>query len=287
MLYRCGERFRRVIIEKDREPSTTPLVVGTATHATVARNLNNKIDRGVLLPRDAVKDYSRDDFLKSWDESPIVLNEEERSQGLAKVKGFLQDQTIQLVEEHHYEIAPKIKPIEVERKWVIIANQHEWDMSGTIDVDEGVGIRDTKTRKTNLGQGEVDKSEQYTFYAFAKYMLDGKIPDYVVQDNLIKPTKTQPARAISYYSSRTMDDFDVLHRRFDQATKIIKAGVFTPANPADWWCSKEFCGFAADGSCPYFNNKTRKPVINPIKEENHGNTKPIESLTATLAKERD
>jgi len=269
MLYRCGEKFRRVVLESEREPSTTPLIVGTATHTTVARNLNNKIDHGFLLPREAIKDYTRDDFIRSWNETSVILNDDERSDGLQKTKDKLQDQTIQLVTEHHYSIAPKISPIAVERKWVLEAQGYDYDMAGMIDVDEEktiipegeeqprivTGIRDTKTRKTNLGQGEVDTSEQYTFYALAKYILDGKMPDYVAQDNLIKPTKTQPAKAISYYSKRDKNDFTVLYRRFDQATKIIKAGAFTPANPSDWWCSKQFCGFAADGSCPYFNSK--------------------------------
>lgn len=288
LLYRCGYKFSRVILDGDREPSTTPLVVGRSTHFTVARNLQNKIDVGSLLPRDAVKDYSRDDFVNSWENASIVFNKEERSAGLESVKGALQDQTIQLVTEHHYEIAPIINPVAVERKWVLEAKGYAYDMAGCIDVDEGIGIRDTKTRKTNLGQGEVDKSEQYTFYALAKYLIDGVMPEYVVQDNLIKPTKTRGARAISYYSTRTKDDFNVLYRRFDQATKIIKAGLFLPANPNDYLCNKEWCGFAADSSCPFFNSKSRKPIENPIikKEKSHGKQESIiESLTATLSHE--
>ena len=287
LLYRCGYKFSRVVLGGDREPSTTPLIVGTATHSTVAIDLTNKIEKGFLLPREAVKDHSRDEFIKSWEESPIVFNDEEKAHGLDRTKGKLQDQTIQLVAEHHYAVAPFIKPKAVERKWVLEAPKYPYDMAGMIDVDEDIGIRDTKTRKTNLGQAEVDKSEQYTFYALAKYLLDGIMPEYVVQDNLIKPTKKQPARAISYYSTRTRDDFNVLYRRFDQANKIIKAGIFTPANPCDWWCSKDFCGFAGDGSCPYFNSKSRKPINNQIeKEKDHGKQNSIiDSLKGTLSHE--
>lgn len=289
LLYRCGYKFSRIVLDGEREPATTPLVVGTATHATIAKNLNNKIERGTLLPREAVQDLTRDDFVRTWQESPIVFNDEEQSQGLQKTRDLLQDQTIQLVTEHHYAVAPKIQPQSVERKWVLEAIGYDYDMAGMIDVDEGIGIRDTKTRKTNLGQAEVEKSEQYTFYALAKYMIDGKMPEYVAQDNLIKPTKTQPARAVSYVSTRTKDDFAVLYRRFDQANKIIKAGVFTPANPSDWWCSKEFCGFAANGTCPYFNSKTRPLIKNPIierEEKKNGKSESIiSSLTDALAGE--
>ena len=286
MLYKCGERFRRVVVDGEREPSTTPLVVGKSTHFTVARNLNNKIDKGTLFTKEAVQDFSRDDFVKTWQESPIVLNKEERFQGLQKTRDLLQDQTIQLVTEHHYVIAPTIEPIAVERKWVIEAVDYDYDLAGCIDVDELLGLRDTKTRKTNLGQSNVDKSDQYTTYCLAKYLLDGKMPEYVFEDVLLKPTKTMPARAISYRSTRTKDDFKVLYKRHDQACRIIKAGIYTPADPTIWWCGPDWCGFAANGSCIYYNSKSRHSIKNPIieKEKKNGYSRQtiINSLRSSI-----
>ena len=262
----------------DREPPTTPLLIGTATHAGIARNLTNKIEKGILLPREAVQDLTRDEFNKVWTESPVILNEEERSEGLSRTRDLCQDITIELSLAHHYTIAPKIFPKSVERKWVLEATGYPYDMAGTIDVDELiefdfekgiylpkaiVKIRDTKTKAKNVGQREVDSSEQYSFYAFAKYMMDGVMPDKVVQDNIIKPTKKRPAFAISYESTRTVEDFEVVKRRFSQACQVIEKEAFTPANPSDWWCSKDFCGFAAAGTCPYFNSKRSMTVTKP------------------------
>lgn len=292
MLYRCGHKFERVVLKGDKEPQTTPLVVGKSTHYSVATNLTNKMERGSLLPREAVKDLSRDDFLKTWDESQIVLSEEEKFAGLAKTKGELQDQTIQLVSEHHYVIAPEIKPIAIERKWVLETKDKDgndtlpFDIAGMIDVEEEEGFRDIKTRKTNLGQSEVDTSEQYTTYAMAKYFLDGKLPLYIAQDTLIKPTKTRDAKAISYYTTRTKDDFVVLFKRYAQAAKIIKSGMFLPANSNDYLCSKDFCGFYSDGSCPYVNSKrlVDKPrQIKPKKVDEENNI--VEKLMETLKNE--
>lgn len=269
VLYRCGEKFRRMYMEGEREPPTTPLVIGTATHAVNALNLTNKIEKGTLLTREAVQDFSRDLFLNTWQETPIILNEEERSAGLNRTRDDCQDQTIELALAYHYSIAPKIKPKAVERKWVLLAPCYPYDMAGTIDVDEEWDfdyqkniflprplsvIRDTKTKGKNTGQREVDTSEQYSFYAFAKFMMDGVIPDKVIQDNLIKPTAKRKAYAISYESTRTKDDFEVVKNRFGQACNIIEKGAFAPANPQDWFCSKSFCGFAANGSCRYFNS---------------------------------
>lgn len=271
-LYRCGEKFRRVVIEGEREPATIPLIVGSSTHATVARNLNNSIEKGSLLTKTAVQDYARDDFAKEWQEGPVVLNKVEADQGLQKTKDKAQDQAIRLVTAHHYELAPNIKAKEVERKWVLVAKDYEYDLAGTIDIDEGIDIRDTKTCKTNMGQRVVDTSEQYTFYALAKYMLDSKLPEYVHQDNIVKPTERRDAYCATYKSTRTQDDFKVVMRRFDQATKIIKAGIYAPANPQDWWCSQDFCGFAANGSCPYFNSKARKTYQKKEGGKDNGRT---------------
>ena len=110
LLYRCGEKFRRIVLEGEREPSTIPLIIGCATHATVAKNLNNKIEKGALFTKEAMQDYSRDDFVREWQESQVMLSSEEVSQGLSKTKDFAQDQTIRLVTAHHYDIANLINP---------------------------------------------------------------------------------------------------------------------------------------------------------------------------------
>jgi hypothetical protein len=271
LLLRCGYKFSRVILNGEREPQTTPLVIGTGTHSTNAQNLQNKIDRGILLPRDVVTDMARDNFIRAWNETAVVLSDEEMFQGLQKSKDLAMDQTIECSKAYHYECAPKIEPISVEKKFVIEAQGYDFDFAGAIDCEEfkkipdgqwgdipiqGNIIRDTKTRKTNLGQQEVDRSNQYTFYALYEWLASGKtkVPDFVAQDSIIKGTKNRAAFCVTNYSRRTTDDFAVAFRIFDQACKIIKAGVFAPASPLDFLCNREYCGFAAQGTCKYFNS---------------------------------
>lgn len=294
MLYKCGEKFRRVVLEGDREPPTTPLVIGTASHQAIAHNLRNKIEKGTLLTREAVQDFSRDAFIKEWQSSPIILNEEEISEGLQKTRDVSQDSTIAVVTEHHYAIAPKLFPVEVEKAWVLEAPAFPFDLAGMIDIKERYGkvekiittIRDNKTRSRDFGQIEVDNSEQFTVYAMAAFYIDGVLPDYVFQDTLIKPTKGRSAKAISYRSTRTKEDFDVFQRRFEQACRIIEKQAFAPANPTDWWCSKEYCGFAANGSCPYFNSKRggqiTKKVVQTGGKENGTTENRISALESIL-----
>jgi len=264
LLYKCGYKFSRAVLDGEKEPPTVPLVVGTATHTTVAKNLNHKIDKGTLLTKEAIQDYSKDDFIKEWQESPVVLNEEEVAQGLKKTKDFAQDQARELIIAHHYDIANKINPKIIERKWVLKAKEFDYDLAGQMDIDEGNQIRDTKTMKVNGGQRIVDLSEQYTFYALAKYTIDGIMPDFVIQDNLIKPTKTRSAYGIIYKSTRTKEDFKIAVSRFALACEIIKKGSFVPANPIDPLCSPKFCGFYP--TCPYVNGKRIIPLTITKKE---------------------
>ncbi len=295
MLYKCGEKFRRIVIEGHREPPTTDLVIGTASHKAIAHNLTNKIEHGTLLTREAVQDFSRDSFLKEWHSSPIILTEEQISDGLQKTRDLSQDSTIAVVTEHHYEIAPRLAPAEVEKPWVLEAPGFPYDLAGTWDIYEIyrllseaeskiiTSIRDNKTRSRDFGQIEVDNSEQFTVYAMAAFYIKGVMPDYVYQDTLLKPTKTRGAVAISYRSTRTKDDFAVFQRRFEQACKIIDKQIYTPASTTDWWCSKSWCGFAADGSCPYFNSKRGSQITKTVVqtgEEENGNQKRLEALAA-------
>lgn len=282
-LYRCGERFRRKYIEGHKEPVGTPLIIGTATHSGIEIDLSQKIKKGFLMTKEMIQDVTRDTFIRHWQDSAILLNEDERFIGINKTRDRSQDMTIDMVTEYHYVLAPNINPKKVERNVVIEVKNYDYNLAGTIDVDEGESIRDTKTRKTNFGQIEVDRSEQYTFYALFKKVVDGIMPKLIWQDNIIKPTEKRGPVVKSYCSHRTVDDFKVAFRRFDQATKIIKAGAFMPASPTDWWCSPEFCGFALAGDCPFFNTR-RILKDNPLikQKENRKDERTTEQIIDSL-----
>jgi len=298
MLWRCGYKFERVVINGEKEPPGIPLVVGSATHGTNAKNLNNKIERGTLLTREAVQDFARDEFVKEWQKVPVILTDQEISLGLSKVKGAAQDQTIALSKAYHYDVAPQIIPNRVERPWVLIAEGYPFDLSGTWDVDEDyfkegrdgepkriVNIRDTKTRKTDTGQTEVDRSDQYTAYVMSKYILDKVMPTAVIQDTLIKPTATRPdAIAKIYRSTRTKEDFKIFFRRFEAACRIIEKGIFTPAGSYGFDSPCGYCGFYLNKSCPFINSKRLlnipKQTSKRSEQNGTGNKDPKQLISA-------
>lgn len=283
-LSRCGYKFQRIYLDGDKEPSTTPLVVGRGTHSGIEKNLTNKINKGTLLTKEAVQDLTRDEFVKAWQETPVVLNNEEQFVGINKTRDLCQDMTIRLSLEHHYALAPRLSPKYVERKFVITSSASKYDIAGTIDDDEGDSIRDTKTMEVNRCERDVHSSDQYTVYSFAKYILDGKIPDTIWQDNLIK---SNPVKLLSYETKRTKEDFSIFFERFNQYTKIIDSGIFTPANASGFDSPCHYCGFAREGSCPYFNSNRiftsiQKPVNKKREDSDYGKDQRIIDLTACI-----
>lgn len=258
-------------------------VIGRAAHDVTAQNLDLKSDEDTKPPDvqrkiftvEALEDMASSAFLKEWDSIPVVLSEKEREVGLKRIKDTSKDRTIEMVLAHAKDIAPNIHPMSggIEWKWVIECNGYPFDLSGQIDVKEVNGhIRDNKFRSRQITQNEVDTSEQLTVYALAKLIIDGEKPKKVWLDciKLAEPGKSLTVRSLS--GERSDADFTVFRNRFEQAVEVIEKGAFTPAGPSDWWCSERFCGFAADGSCPYFNKgrktfppPTRRSTSNDIK----------------------
>ena len=250
MLSRCGEQFRRVYIEGHREPPGVARLIGAVTHHAIKENLQLKIE-GKILSGAEVSDLARASFDSIWLEAPLTFTQDEMAAGADRVKGQAIDTSIALVVAHHLELVPIISPVAggLERAWVIRCEGYPYDLAGTIDIDEGSRIRDTKTRNKNPGQKEADTSDQLTIYAMVKKIVDGVDVESVVLDCLVKGDE---AKVFSYKSTRGMADFLVAKNRFERAVEVIEKEAFTPASQSDWWCSARFCGFAADGSCPFY-----------------------------------
>jgi PD-(D/E)XK nuclease superfamily len=128
-------------------------------------------------------------------------------------------------------------------------------------------IRDTKTSAKsptpsfmdgNDKAGTADESEQLTAYAVASHVIDGKLPDRMVLDYLVRTNAAKPTiKYLPTATTRSMDDVQVFLNRFTNLIHAMKTGVFVPANQSWWGCSEKWCGYA--GICPYF--KRPKTVV--------------------------
>lgn len=255
MLAKCGEQYRRRYVEGDIVPPGVALLIGSATHRSVERNLRHKAEtKGQLLSLDEIGDTVRDDFKSRWDNEGVTLDEIEAVKGTKAVMGEAIDLAIDLAQVHATDLAPIINPISpkhIERKFVVELPGFPFDLAGTIDIQEPDCIRDTKTSGKTLTQSDADGSEQLTFYAIGAHVLDSiDLPMKVVLDGLIK-TKTR--KAVTVESVRSQDQVQRLLRRIERAAEIVDRGMFMPADPTSWVCSTKWCGYAH--TCPFWSGR--------------------------------
>lgn len=252
-LHMCGERYRRRYVERDPWHSAVAPTVGLAVHDSSRTSLQNKINTGDLLSVDDCADLGHAFLNARWDAQGIWLNDDEREQGEAVVRGEAVDKVVRLSRFHAGYLAPLLKPIAVERSWVIECEGYPFDFAGTIDVEElGPVLRDLKTKGASPKQGEADYSDQLTMYALSKYAQIGELPTAMWLDCIVD-LKRGPVLK-QQCTTRDAQDVQIFARRLENAAKVVESGVFTPARRSDWWCGPKWCGYY--DSCRYVRGRT-------------------------------
>ncbi len=264
MLYRCGRQFEFRYVENIKVPPGSALIVGISTHDSVANNLRMKKDTGFLLPLEQVKDTASDQVKGLWEQG-VKLSKDEIKEGPKKAKAEAIDTAVGLSALHHGELAPKIKPKEVERFFRVELIGYPMDLTGRIDIEEeDDSLRDTKTSARSPSQADVDASDQVTIYSLGKTIVDGATPEQLAKafsvtqriterkltmDYLVK---TKVKKVVSLETKRTEAHLHRIFRLIEQAVVVIEKGAFMP-NPNGWWCSKSWCGYW--DRCPYFSGR--------------------------------
>jgi hypothetical protein len=167
------------------------MVVGSATDASVNNNLDNKIDTGQLLPREAVEDFAATAFEKKWDSEPVQteegdeivgqveLTDEEKEEGvsLKRLHDQSKDKTIGLSLVHYDECAPTLSPVATAQKFSLNLDPFlrerakalhalAEDSATTYDKKRLHGIAAACNSIANDGcdlAGELDIREEYSF----------------------------------------------------------------------------------------------------------------------------
>lgn len=254
-LWGCGERFYRIYICKERSDASVAMIVGLAVDKAVNDNMEYKIDTGELLDVEQIRAIAADTFEIEWGLKTIVYRHHEYVRGEAIVKAEAKEKAIRLSVLHHEALAPGIWPTHVQRSWAVEIPGMPFDLVGTIDIQEGrKRIRDTKSTEQSPNGNIADVSDQLTAYDLAIKVIDGFRVNEVVLDYLIN---NKVAVAKTLRSTRNDDDSRIFMNRVENAAEVIGKGAFTPARPADWICSRDFCGFA--DSCRYF--KKPKSIV--------------------------
>jgi hypothetical protein len=252
----CPHRFELRFLRGIKVPPgfvrAKRLVTGTGTHKGVEVNLQHKIETGELAELEAVQEATRDATNAVWEESGAEPVKGEEGLNANAVKGAAVDTAVALVSLHYEKLAPLIKPVAVERKWVIEVPEQLADLAGTIDCDEGHRINDLKTAGMKPNAMDAHNRDQLTIYSLAKFVLDGLLPE--IQVHYLIKTKTPKFEV--QYTTRDQTDYEIFFRKYDAVCRAIEAGLFPPTSQSNWWCSLENCGFARQ-HCVYYRRQKK------------------------------
>lgn len=271
MLCRCGQQFNFRYVQNIVKPPAIVLIVGSATHTSIEKNLRSKMETKVLLPDEAVRQAAADDVNRRWqDEGADLssLDEDEVGKGEKELRGEAVDMAVSLASLHGRELAPGIEPIHLERKWDVAIISGTCDLQGTIDVEERGRIRDTKTRKASPPKGVADRDEQLTMYAMASAVLakeeDARaggskaLSEFIPELTMDFLVKTKTPKTVIQTTHREQKDFSPLLARIAAASKCIESGMFMPCPPDSWQCSPRYCGWF--NQCEFVRHKVSVAV---------------------------
>ena len=236
--------------------------VGSATDESINENLRHKVNNdGQLISIDDVSDIAAESFGRRVNFQGVSIFKEDGT--LASQKGAGKDKAVRLAQLHHEELAPVITPksvAHIQRRWRLGFDGIDADLVGVIDVQEEIDentdlIRDEKTTGKTPSADAGQISFQLKTYALAVKVIDKK-EARVQLDFMVDQKK---GSRVEIREGGLINDFTAVMLRFKMAYKAIAAGVFLPARPDDWWCSRKWCGYYGT-TCPYTTQGKRRPT---------------------------
>lgn len=242
---KCGEAYRRRYVLGQPVKHTSAAAQGRSVHKAAELLHISMINHKPISEEEMVQVYADQHDTEMKD---AVLSEEDKDEkslkdvGVALTKRYRQFAVFGGTDANSKYVAP-IKPIAAERSFKVhlpVIDSDPIPFMGVIDLEEEDCIADLKTKAKPASQLEADNSLQLSLYAH----VTGK--PLVRLDQLVKPTKTLPARYFRTESVRTRTE--TLHA-VDVVADVaadIADGRFRRTNPDNWWCTEKWCEYWSD-----------------------------------------
>lgn len=240
---RCQLQYMYRYLEDRIKPPGVAAAIGTSTHKAIELDMRAKLEEGELLPDDVIKDAARDALENQW--SAGVQQDKDK-----KIKkGEAIDTVVGLASLHHGDVAPDIEPTYVERAFGVNISD-EIVLTGHIDVQIANGIIDTKTIKSTPSSMNGGHFTQAQLYAVGAMVNDGKLPENIRIDYLVKNKKP---KYVSHEAKVTEETAQVALDRVTLTSRVIakaiESGDFLPAPSDSWVCTEKWCGYWNE--CPF------------------------------------
>jgi len=232
---KCGIQYYFRYIEGLISPPSIELGTGKAGHAALELNFTHKAVNGADAPLDEVLDHFSDRFEAEM---------QDVSSQNATYKGAVKDKTTKLIEIHQDKVAPNLVPASPD------------DIEGKIEMPIAgipmVGYYDLATQSTVIdhkfvsrtkSKADADNSLQLTFYARATGKKDVAFNCLIKSNKRDSGTWSEPRVNIVSGNPRNAQDFQWLESVVRYVANAISAGIFLPAPPDHWACTKKWCGY--------------------------------------------
>jgi hypothetical protein len=239
---RCPLKWKRRYIDREYEPPSGNMILGSAVGAAEAQSDQQQIDAGERLASADVLDA----FSDEWEDRST---REEIDWGDNK-PDVLKDSGVSVVTAYERYVAPLIRPISAEREFRLQLPGVDWSFTGFFDLEEedgGVVDRKVKAKKLNPAEARVDL--QPTSYLLARRSEGNPAPEFRYH-TLVRTKVPQVDVIPTRRSDRQLDAF--VDRLYGIAAEIhwrLENDVWGGAVPGSWWCSHKFCGYF--DSCPF------------------------------------
>jgi len=245
MFLRCGQSYKYRYIDGKIVPPSIALIKGKSCHVGIEENNVQKIITKKDLSKDEIIQASVDEYEKTLHESEIKFSEDEQKEGKTKIIGKTKDSIVSISELYSDEVAPNVQPIYAEKR--VEFNIDGINIVSIIDcIDDKNSIRDYKITGRSKNQNDVDSSLQLDLYAIAYYNLMGKLPKSLSFDCLVEKKEPVFQRLETQRKESVIAPVSNLVVSVNEA---IQKGVFLPASPDSWACSKRWCGYYSE--CKY------------------------------------
>lgn len=250
MWARCPEQFRRRYIDNDIIPPKIAARIGTGLHKGAQVNHVCKRITHKDEPLSVVQDAARDGYIAAIQEGVFFTTEEVSTAKKQLAEGV--DVTTSLARVYHESLAPLVNPELVEEKLILEIDELPIPFAGTIDVyTSDKWWLDMKSAEKKWPLSKADNDIQATLYNELIRERTGTYPKKLSFEVFTKSKLEHQ----TVETTRTPQDFETLILRAKAMLDSIKAGVFMPADPSSFLCSRNYCGYW--NSCPYISTRLK------------------------------
>ena len=237
----CPMQWYYRYVEREKTPARIVMATGSAVHMAAAMDMENTIEDGKHLPVKDLQEIAVADFENRLDDIELTEKEQEKGKDLALAEA--KDRTVDLVSLYAKKAEPlRAKDVEMTLEGRFNLGEDTIDLIGKPDAllvnDE---VLDFKTVKSVWPTSRLENDLQITIYSMLAdaekialfFMKQGKRKG---EAKIVEATRTtkQKIRALN-----------LIVRILDS----IEAGIFPPADPTSWVCSKNYCDYW--NICPF------------------------------------